>query len=256
MIKTLKDQWNANLYDQSHYFVSQYGTELLQLLAPQENEKILDLGCGTGDLARELKDLGTHVIGVDKSVNMIEQAKGKYAEISFKVKDATELGYKEEFDAVFSNATLHWVKHPEKALQCIFDSLKKGGRFVAEFGGKGNVQSITDEVILQIEAEGIKFRKEQFPWFYPSIAQYTGMMEAAGFRVTFAQHFDRPTKLEGEQGLKKWIEMFGGEIFNSVNEQQKRTIVSRVENNLKAILFHDGNWYADYKRIRVIGVKE
>lgn len=208
MVKILKDQWNANLYDQSHSFVSQYGMDLVQFLAPGEYEKILDLGCGTGDLAQKINDLGAQVLGVDKSANMVAEAKEKYPELEFEVRDATELDFTEEFDAVFSNATLHWVKQPEKALGCIYNSLKPGGRFVAEFGGKGNVQSITDEVIAQMEIEGIGFKVEQFPWFYPSIAEYASMMERIGFRVTFAHHFDRPTKLEGEHGLKNWIEMF------------------------------------------------
>lgn len=256
MVNVIKDQWNADLYDRNHSFVSQYGMDLVQLLAPQENERILDLGCGTGDLAQKIKNAGAQVLGVDQSANMVKEAKGKYTEIEFEVKDATELDYVEEFDAVFTNATLHWVKPPEKALECIYNSLKSGGRFVAEFGGKGNVKTITDEVIAQIKNEGIEFKDEQFPWFYPSIAEYAAMMEANGFRVTFAHHFDRPTKLEGNQGLKNWIEMFGGHLLSGVTEQQKVSIVNRVENNLQAILFQDGHWYADYKRIRVIGWKE
>ncbi|QCR31645.1 trans-aconitate 2-methyltransferase [Lysinibacillus sp. SGAir0095] len=255
MVNTVNDQWNAHLYDKSHSFVSQYGIDLIQFLAPMENEKILDLGCGTGDLARQMKDLGANVIGVDKSANMIEQARNKYEEIAFEVKDATELLYKNEFDAVFSNATLHWVKTPEKALNCIQNSLKQGGRFVAEFGGKGNVQTITNEIIREIKTLGMDFSEEQFPWFYPSIAEYTSLMEEVGFRVTLAQHYDRPTKLDGELGLQNWIEMFGAQLFNGIDEKQKQNIIKRVEHNLKNILYKEGNWFADYKRIRVIGVK-
>ena len=255
MVNTVNDQWNAHLYDKSHSFVSQYGIDLIQFLAPKENEKILDLGCGTGDLARQMKDLGADVIGVDKSANMIEQARNKYEEIAFEVKDATELLYKNEFDAVFSNATLHWVKTPEKALNCIHNSLKRGGRFVAEFGGKGNVQTITNEIIREIKTLGMDFSEEQFPWFYPSIAEYTSLMEEVGFRVTLAQHYDRPTKLDGELGLQNWIEMFGAQLFNGIDEKQKQNIIKRVEHNLKNILYKEGNWFADYKRIRVIGVK-
>ncbi|MDI7743772.1 methyltransferase domain-containing protein [Lysinibacillus fusiformis] len=255
-MKTVNDQWNANLYDQSHSFVSQYGTDLVQILAPKEYETILDLGCGTGDLANAIKGFGSRVIGVDKSANMIEQAKKKYGDISFEVRDAAALGFVEEFDAVFSNATLHWVQPPEKALRSIYQVLKQGGRFVAEFGGKGNVQAITDEIIKQIKAEGIEFADEQFPWFYPSIGEYTCLMEKAGFRVTFAQHYGRPTQLDGEQGLQNWIEMFGSQLFIGIDEAAKKHIISRVERGLKETLFDEGNWYADYKRIRVVGVKE
>ncbi|MFC7685577.1 class I SAM-dependent methyltransferase [Ureibacillus sp. GCM10028918] len=256
MVKAVNDQWNANLYDQSHSFVSRYGKDLVQLLAPREKEKILDLGCGTGDLAYKIWTLGANVTGVDKSINMVEQARSKYEDITFDVKDATELEYKEEFDAVFSNATLHWVKPPEKALYCIYRSLKHDGRFVAEFGGKGNVQTITNEIISEIQAEGMEFKEIQFPWFYPSIGEYTTLMEIAGFRVTYAEHYNRPTKLDGEQGLKNWIKMFGGQLFSGIDEQQKQDIISRVENNLREVLFTEGNWHADYKRIRVVGKKE
>jgi ubiquinone/menaquinone biosynthesis C-methylase UbiE len=252
----LKDRWNPKLYDQKHSFVSKYGDDLVELLAPKEGENILDLGCGTGDLAKKLSDLKAEVTGADKSENMVAQAISKYPNINFIVKDATELEYHEEFDAVFSNATLHWVKPPHLALECIFNSLKKGGRFVAEFGGKGNVKIITDGIISQISIAGLAFEMDQFPWFYPSIGEYSSLMEAAGFRVTFAQHYDRPTPLDGDNGLRNWIDMFGSNLLEGIPKDKKEQIIVNVENNLKEVLFKDGNWVADYKRIRVFGIKE
>jgi trans-aconitate methyltransferase len=254
--KSTKDYWNANLYDQNHSFVSKYGNNLIELLAPQQGERILDLGCGTGDLAKKLDDIGVNVVGVDHSNNMITEARKKYPHISFAVRDVTELGYNAEFDAVFSNATLHWVKQPKQALEWIYQSLKQGGRFVAEFGGRGNVQTITDEIIHQMKNSGMDYKTEQFPWYYPSIGEYSSLMEEVGFRVVFAQHFDRPTSLDGENGLKNWIEMFGSQLLGSLNEDKKETIITKVENHLKPILCKDGNWVADYKRIRVIGIRE
>ena len=159
-------------------------------------------------------------------------------------------------DAVFSNATLHWVKQPKQALLSIFKSLKQGGRFVAEFGGKGNVQQITDEIIKQRKEIDCEFNIEQFPWYYPSIGEYSSLMEETGFRVTFAEHFDRPTPLDGEDGLKNWIEMFGSGLLEDMTDDKKDIIISRVEEKLKPILCKDGHWVADYKRIRVIGVKK
>jgi trans-aconitate methyltransferase len=251
-----QDSWNANLYDSKHSFVSGFGENLVELLAPQKGERILDLGCGTGDLAKYLLNFGVDVIGVDNSENMIVQAKSKYPNIHFTVKDATDLGYSEEFDAVFSNAVLHWVKPPAQALNSIYKSLKAGGRFVAEFGGKGNVQTITDEIIKEIGNAGIPFHMDSFPWFYPSIAEYSSLMEKAGFRVTFAQHFDRPTKLDGDNGLRYWIDMFGVSLFKGKSTDKQDWIISKVVNNLKQDLYKDGHWVADYKRIRVIGFKE
>lgn len=251
-----KDYWNATLYDQNHSFVSEYGNDLIELLAPKPGEKILDLGCGTGDLAKKLYDGGVSVTGVDNSKNMIAEALSKYPQIRFLVRDATSLGYSAEFDAVFSNATLHWIKQPNQALNSIFQSLKPNGRFVAEFGGKGNVQTITEEVIHQLTEEGIGYNPDQFPWYFPSIGEYTSLMEKAGFKVVFAQHFDRPTPLNGENGLKNWIEMFGGYMFEKVDEDKKQLIIAEAGNNLKSALWKDGSWTADYKRIRVIGIKE
>ncbi|MFD1350833.1 class I SAM-dependent methyltransferase [Oceanobacillus caeni] len=250
-----KEIWDADLYDKKHSFVSEYGNSLIELLAPKRGEKVLDLGCGTGDLSNALYKYGVDVIGVDKSESMVEQATRKYPYISFMVKDATKLNYVSEFDAVFSNATLHWVQPASQALQGIFQSLKQGGRFVAEFGGKGNVQTITDEIIRQIKGAEFEFKKEQFPWFYPSIAEYSTLMEEVGFRVTFAQHFDRPTPLDGDNGLKNWINMFGNQLFVGVPEHSKREMIVNIERNLKEILYKDGYWTSDYKRIRVIGVK-
>lgn len=250
------DRWNPTLYDMKHSFVSKYGDGLVELLAPNRGEKILDLGCGTGDLAKKLDDYGVDVTGIDISENMVLQAQKKYPGIKFLVQDATKLDYNGEFNAVLSNATLHWVKPADQALRSIYRSLKKGGRFAAEFGGKGNVQTIANGIIQQIIEAGFEFDDEQFPWYYPSIAEYTTIMEEAGFRVTFAQHFDRPTQLTGEDGLKNWIEMFGGHFFGIMPIDEVDTIISKVENQLKKAIYKDGSWIADYKRIRVIGIKE
>jgi trans-aconitate methyltransferase len=255
-INNMSDSWNAKLYDHKHSFVSNYGNSLIELLAPKQGERILDLGCGTGDLANKLYENGVEIIGIDKSENMVEQAICKYPHIQFQVQDATKLPYDSDFDAVFSNATLHWVQPAIHALHGIYQSLKTGGRFVAEFGGKGNVQTITDEIIHQIKEAGLDFQKEQYPWFYPSIGEYASLMEEVGFRVVFAQHFDRSTTLDGNDGLRNWIEMFGHNLFDGVPEHTKKEIITNVERNLKEVLYNDGSWIADYKRIRVIGVKE
>ncbi|MFJ7726096.1 class I SAM-dependent methyltransferase [Neobacillus sp. NPDC097160] len=251
------DRWNANLYDEKHSFVSHFGEDLVELLAPKKDEKILDLGCGTGDLASRLHQMGVKILGIDKSENMVRQAQIKYPGIPFQVQDAMTMSIQDEFDAVFSNATLHWVKSPKQAIQGIYDALIKGGRFVAEFGGKGNVQIITDEIIHQLGEFGIAFKPEQFPWYYPSIGEYSTLMEQVGFRVTFARHFDRPTPLIGENGLRNWIEMFAVSLFEGVTTEIQELVINKVEETLKSVLFKkSGEWTADYKRIRVVGIKE
>ncbi|APH05025.1 class I SAM-dependent methyltransferase [Bacillus weihaiensis] len=249
-------KWDATLYDEKHAFISEFGNQLIELLAPKKGEKILDLGCGTGDLAHTLSEQQVNVVGVDQSKSMISKAQIKYPHIPFIVKDALKLEDKNEFDAVFSNATLHWIKAPELALDRIYCSLKQGGRFVAEFGGKGNVRIITDEVIRQIERLGVDFNDNHYPWYFPSIGEYTTIMEKVGFRVTYAEHFDRFTALENENGLRNWLKMFGSSLFHGINEDEKELIVAEVEKKLRPILYKNGKWFADYKRIRVIGLKE
>ncbi|MCM2677300.1 class I SAM-dependent methyltransferase [Alkalicoccobacillus plakortidis] len=251
-----QDTWNATLYDASHSFVSSFGTALIDLLNPQKGEHILDLGCGTGDLAALLDQSGVSAVGVDKSEAMVEQARSKYPTLAFDVKDATNLGFYNEFDAVFSNATLHWVKPPEQALSNIYASLKSGGRFVAEFGGKGNVKQMTDELMKQLDQQGAPNSQERFPWYYPSIGEYTTLMEQAGFRVIFAQHFDRPTPLEGQDGLRNWISMFGSSFLEGLSISEQDIVISNTESALKERLYKEGQWVADYKRIRTIGIKE
>lgn len=255
MIDGITTIWDANLYDEKHSFVSIYGNDLLDLLNPKKEENILDLGCGTGDLTKKMYDLGVNVEGVDKSEDMINQARKKFPNMEFRVEDATKLEYRNQFDAVFSNATLHWVKPPKKALCCIYSSLRRNGRFVCEFGGKGNVQFITTEITKQLNALGLPYYEEQFPWFFPTIGEYTTLMEEVGFRVTFANHFDRPTPLDGVNGLRNWIEMFGKTMFEELDSETIDLIVTNVENNLKEIMFKDNSWIADYKRIRVVGIK-
>src|SRR5690625_2926054 len=160
---------------------------------------------------------------------MVKQAIEKYPHIHFEVQDATTLNYQDEFDAIFSNATLHWVRPPFQALNHIYHSLKVDGRFVAEFGGRGNVETITTEIIKQIKEVVLEFKNEHFQWFFPSIAEYSNLMEEVGFRVIFAEHYDRPTPLDGENGLRNFINMFGQHLFNGIPEHTINNIVTNVE---------------------------
>lgn len=250
------DHWNAKLYDGSHAFVSKFGSDLIELLAPQKGESILDIGCGTGDLANELHRYGVKVIGIDQSTNMVNEACKKYPHIKFIVEDVLKMPFTNEFDAVFSNATLHWVKEPFQALSRIYNSLKRGGRFVAEFGGKGNVHTITNEIIYHLGIFDIEYSDSQFPWYFPSIGEYTTLMEKVGFRVTFAEHFDRPTILEGEDGIRNWIEMFAKSMFDDQIEEKIEQIITKIEDRLRDKLYIENRWITDYKRIRIIGIKE
>lgn len=254
-------EWNASLYDDKHAFVSKYGEDLVGWLAPQQGERILDLGCGTGQLAAEIAGYGATVVGMDSSGSMIAKARKSYpasshAALSFDVKDATSFKYDEPFDAIFSNAALHWVSDQENAVACMARNLKPGGRLVLEMGGKGNVQHIAAAVEAATDEAGLGDRFSNDFWFFPTIGEYASLLEQYGFRVATALHFDRETKLEGEQGMENWIDMFGAFFLRQLTVTEAAAVTKRAVELLKPADYRNGIWYADYKRLRIKAVKK
>lgn len=249
-----QNNWDAKLYDSKHSFVSQLGTNLVQLLSPQSREFILDLGCGTGYLTNKIADSGAKVVGLDHASTMIEQAHKNYPNLIFEVTDATNLHFTEQFDAIFSNAVLHWIKEPEKVIAGIWRALKPGGRFVAEFGGKGNVKAIVTAIYQAIQATGYPIDAEN-PWYFPSIAEYGTLLEQQGLELTFAMLFERLTPLEDEKGMQNWLKMFADSFLTTFAIEQKMSIVADIEKQLYPTLYKNGIWFADYKRLRVVAIK-
>ena len=179
-------EWNPALYQSGHAFVYQHGRGLDELLAPKPGERVLDAGCGTGQLTYEIAQAGARVLGIDNSAAMIEQARQNYPEIEFRQSDITALPFRNEFDAVFSNAVLHWVPEADRAARAIAGSLKPGGRFVAEFGGHGNTRAFLQAIWAALEA----LQSERVnPWYYPTIGEYAGVLEWQGFEVRFVRSF-------------------------------------------------------------------
>ncbi|MDJ1473504.1 class I SAM-dependent methyltransferase [Xanthocytophaga flava] len=248
-------QWNAQFYDTKHAFVFQYGEDVINLLNPQAGERILDLGAGTGHLAKKIAGYGCEVIGIDNSPEMVAKAQVAYPEIAFFQKSGADFAFDEPFDAVFSNATLHWIHTPEKVIECVYKALKPGGRFVAEFGGKGNVQRILVALAEALRAKGIN--TDVHTNYFPSIGEYTPLLERSGFRVTFAAHFDRDTELDDpENGVIDWIQMFRGFALKELSETAKTEVFAQIKESLRSTNFHDGKWFADYKRLRFVAIKE
>ena len=245
--------WNSNLYEAKHAFVWKAADSLLELLDAQPGERILDLGCGTGHLTAKIAAKGSDVIGLDHSQTMLDQARATFPQLRFERGDARDVSFDLPFDAVFSNATLHWVKPPEQAAACIAQALRLGGRFVAEFGGRGNVRTI--ESAIQTVAARMGQPLTESLWYYPSIAEYAAVLEQAGLEVTFATLFDRPTPLSGEEGLRNWIKMFCGGVLGSLSSQQQEDFLSQAEVLTRANLFRDDCWIADYRRLRVIAIR-
>jgi trans-aconitate methyltransferase len=247
--------WNTSLYDQNHAFVFEYGKKLISLLDPHPGETILDLGCGTGHLTKTIAGSGARVVGLDSSPDMINVARATYPDLEFLLADAANFSLPATFDAVFSNATLHWVIEAEQAIRCIATSLKNRGRFVAEFGGKGNVNTIVTAIQQSIwELMHIEVKSG---WFYPSIGEYSPMLENHGLAVQSAILFDRPTTLEeGENGLRNWIQMFCATMFREVPESMKEQVLRSTEEKARDRLFKDDHWIADYRRLRIVAIKE
>ena len=249
-------KWNAELYDSKHDFVFQYGESVLELLDIKPGERILDLGCGTGHLTSEIKNHGADVTGIDASADMIAKAKESYPDVTFKVTDAADFHFDEPFDAVFSNAVLHWVHKVDEAIKCVYDSLKTGGRFVAEMGGKGNnahIMAATQQVLEKHRYPQLANKK---PWYFPSLGEYTTKLENAGFRVTSAIHFDRPTLLhDGRVGVERWLTMFGDTFFEGIEMTEKQQILTEITDMLEPNYNKGGNWYIDYVRLRFVAIK-
>jgi trans-aconitate methyltransferase len=249
-------EWNANLYDAKHAFVWKYGADLVPLLAPQSGERILDIGCGTGHLTAQIAESGARLVGVDRSPEMVNAARKVYPNLQFEVADARDLRFRDEFDAVFSNATLHWIREPEHVIRGIRNSLRQGGRFVAEFGGKGNIrkmQSAFDQALLELNPAA---QSKINPWYYPSVSEYSTLLEKNGLEVRFITLFDRPTLLaDGESGLRNWITMFGSEYYAKFTPELRDRFLRRAEELLRPELFRDGQWWADYRRLRLAAGK-
>jgi trans-aconitate 2-methyltransferase len=249
--------WDAARYDGAHSFVWKYGASVIELLAPRSGERILDLGCGTGHLTAEIKRSGARVIGVDRSTDMIEQARRLYPDLRFEIADATDFHFDKPFDAVFSNAVIHWIKDQDALLSNIYRALKPAGRFVAEMGGKGNLRAIKNALHSAIQSAGYSVREESAFRFFASIGEYASLLERHGFTVTQAFYFERPTELEGgEAGLSNWIEVFADNELSVVPVEERGEVIKRIEDELRAALYRDGVWHADYRRLRIVAVKQ
>lgn len=247
--------WNAALYDEKHHFVSTYGQDVLTLLEPAAGEKILDAGCGTGTLCHQLAGFGAEVKGVDLSVDMVERAKAAYPELDFEVADLTDFDLGETFDAIFSNATLHWVLPPEKAITCLLRHLSPGGRLVLEMGGRLNVEQIIQAIFAALKQRGhAVFSVENF-WYFPSPGSYSTLLEQAGFEVQLVHYFERPTRLSGLDGMRNWIEMFGAYFFRDIDPKETEKVIGLAVEKLKPTHFKEESWWADYRRLRIKAIK-
>ncbi|HEY2933989.1 MAG TPA: methyltransferase domain-containing protein [Acidobacteriota bacterium] len=248
------NRWDPSLYDQSHSFVFERGLEVVSLLDPRPGERILDVGCGTGHLTHQISKAGARVVGLDHSPAMLAAARAHYPDLELIQGDASNFSFTGHFDAVFSNAVLHWVRDADRAAACIAAVLNAGARFVAEFGAKGNVDRIHTALEESVyEFSGVRVGHGRY---FPSIPEYASLLEKQGLEVTSAILFDRITPLsEGEQGLRNWVRMFGENMLRGLSNEVRQSVTQRVEQKLRPVLFQDGCWYADYRRLRIVAYK-
>jgi trans-aconitate methyltransferase len=225
-------------------------------LAPQQDEHILDVGCGTGTLTEKISESGATVTGIDVSPEMIAKAKQAYKNIKFFVRDAGNFSFDEQFDAVFSNAAFHWIKDQQKVLQCIYDCLKPGGRLVYEMGAKHNIESIHKAVKKVMLEEGFEENTKIEVNYFSSVAEQAAMLEKVGFTISNIIQFERPTELVGEDGMKNWIIQFGQAFFKDISKENAENIIDKAVDILRETNYNKGKWYADYIRLRVKAVKK
>jgi trans-aconitate methyltransferase len=245
--------WNPSHYDRAGAFVPKLGADLIELLAPQPGERVLDLGCGTGDLTARLAEHGAHVTGVDASSEMVNEARRKHPSLELNLADGQELRFEREFDGVFSNAALHWMPRADAVAEGVARALRPGGRFVAEFGGARCVQTVRDAVEAELRERGIAGQGSP-PWFFPTVPEYARILERAGLFVRTALWFERPTRLEGAGGLEAWLELFCLPLLKALGERRQE-VVHGVERRCRGSLFRDGSWWLDYTRLRCVATK-
>jgi trans-aconitate methyltransferase len=245
------NDFHADAYDDAQSFVYEYGRDLLELLDPRPNERILDVGCGTGHLTAAIAERADEAVGIDDSAEMVARAREEYPDLRFERVDARNVAPLDPFDAVFSNAALHWIPGPDHddVLASVGRSLDYDGRFVAEMGGAGNVAGIVDATVAELDARGYA---ADVPWYFPSVGEYTSRLEVHGFEVRRARLFDRPTTLAGPDGLREWLAQFGDSLLAAVPDDEHDAVLGGIEDRLREDCFDGADWTVGYRRLRFV----
>jgi SAM-dependent methyltransferase len=245
--------WDPLAYERNGAFVHGLGSGVLEWLDVQPGEYILDLGCGQGQLTQRIADAGAHVLGADASPEMVAVARERGIEAE--LARAEELPFGEAtFDAVFSNAALHWVRDQDAMMQQVYRVLRPGGRFVAELGGHGNIAAIRVAFTAVLDRHGFGDREDGVN-YYPTAESYAERLKKHGFKVEQITIFPRPTKL-GESGMEGWLRTFRRGVLDGLPQGVSDTVVTQTSELLAPVLRDDGgSWIADYVRLRFIARK-
>jgi SAM-dependent methyltransferase len=246
----MSQTWDPGAYELNGAFVHELAGGVLEWLAAKPGESILDLGCGDGQLTQRIASTGARVLGVDASLEMVEAARqrGVVADVG----DAEELAFAgQTFDAVFSNAALHWVRDQDAMLAQVRRVLKPGGRFVAEMGGHGNIAAIRVALMAVLHRNGYGDREDGVN-YYPTAERYSRRLESHGFEVQRISLIPRPTPL-AEGGMEGWLRTFRRGVIDGLPEPLRDTVVKETAALLApALRDEEGSWVADYVRLRFI----
>jgi trans-aconitate methyltransferase len=243
--------WNPERYARNARFVAELGSPVVDLLAPKPGERILDVGCGDGVLTRKLVEMGCDVIGIDGSAEQIDAA--IKLGLDARVMDAQALTFHDEFDAIFSNAAMHWMKRPDDVIAGAWRALKPGGRFVAEFGGYGCVEKIKSALVAALNRRHLN-GEDAVPWYFPTVEEYGQRLEAGGFKINSIALIPRPTPLPGD--ITGWLETFAESFIKVLVEEERAKYIEEVREALRPELCDtEGKWIADYVRLRFAAEK-